>query len=64
MVDTNERSGTEIVFDIAKRGDKTEVCFTHAGLWPDHELFRGFSNAWSSLIRRDACHCRLNRMST
>lgn len=48
--DKDEWNGTRIVFDIAKRGDKTEVKFTHAGLGPHHECYRGCSSAWSSLI--------------
>ena len=48
--DKDEWNGTKIVFDIAKRGDKTEVKFTHAGLGPRHECYRGCSSAWSSLI--------------
>ena len=57
MASQRERGGTKIVFDIAKRGDETEVCFSHAGLWPDDECFRGYSRAWSSLIKRGfLCH--------
>jgi hypothetical protein len=50
MVYENEWNGTKLVFDISNRGDKTEVCFTRAGLWPDDESFLGCSSAWSSLI--------------
>jgi hypothetical protein len=32
--DKGEWKGTEIVFEIAERGDKTEVRFTHVGLVP------------------------------
>jgi regulatory protein YycH of two-component signal transduction system YycFG len=49
--DKAEWNGTKIFFAITKRGDKTEVCFTHTGLWPDLECFRGCSSAWSSLIK-------------
>ena len=48
--DKNEWNGTEIIFDIAKKGDKTEVRFTHVGLVPDHECYGACSNAWGSYI--------------
>jgi hypothetical protein len=59
MANECERSGTKIVFDIARRGDKTEVSFTHAGLWPDDERFRGYSSAWRSLIKGGLAQQRL-----
>ncbi|MHB1756458.1 MAG: SRPBCC family protein [Leptospirillum sp.] len=35
--DKSEWNGTTITFSIAKKGDKAEVRFTHAGLVPDKE---------------------------
>jgi hypothetical protein len=43
--------GTRIVFDIARRGDKTEVRFTHEGLAPTCECFDAVADAWSSYIK-------------
>jgi hypothetical protein len=48
--DKNEWTGTKITFDIAKKGDKTEVCFTHVGLVPGAECYNDCSNAWGSYI--------------
>ena len=46
----NEWTGTHITFDIAKKGDATEVRFTHVGLAPEDECYGACSNAWGSLI--------------
>jgi len=48
--DKGEWKGTDIVFDIAKHGDKTEVRFTHKGLVPAYECYSACSNAWGMLI--------------
>jgi len=48
--DKSEWKGTDIVFEIAKKGDKTEVHFTHRGLVPDFECHEACSNAWGLLV--------------
>jgi hypothetical protein len=48
--DTTEWKGTDIAFDIARRGDKTEVRFTHIGLVPAFECFDNCSSAWSFYV--------------
>ncbi len=45
-----EWKDTDIVFDISKKGNKTEVHFTHIGLVPAYECYRDCSNAWSMLV--------------
>jgi len=48
--DKSEWTGTDVVFDIAKNGDKTEVRFTHKGLVQAYECYKDCSNAWSMLV--------------
>ena len=48
--DKNEWKGTDVIFEVSKKGDKTEVRFTHRGLVPEYECFDVCSNAWGSYI--------------
>jgi len=48
--DKSEWKGTNIVFDIAKHGSKTEVRFTHKGLAPAFECYENCSSAWGMLV--------------
>jgi hypothetical protein len=48
--DKNEWKGTDVIFEVSKRGNKTEVRFTHRGLVPEYECFDVCSNAWGSYI--------------
>ena len=48
--DKTEWKGTQIVFDIARKGEKTEVRFTHLGLVPEYECFDICSTAWGTYI--------------
>jgi hypothetical protein len=48
--DKTEWTGTDVVFEIATKGDKTEVRFTHVGLVPAYECYDVCSNAWGSYI--------------
>lgn len=49
--DKKEWDGTDIVFDIERRGNKTEVRFTHAGLVPTFECYDDCSGAWGFYIK-------------
>ena len=48
--DRTEWKGTEVSFEIARKGNKTEVRFAHLGLVPEYECFDVCSNAWGSYI--------------
>jgi hypothetical protein len=51
--DKKEWIGTDIVFEIAKKGGKIEPRFTHVGLVPTFERYRGCSGAWDGLVDRN-----------
>lgn len=48
--DKTEWTGTDIAFDISRKGGKTEVRFTHTGLVPEFECFDDCSSAWSFYV--------------
>jgi hypothetical protein len=48
--DKTEWNGTKVTFEVSKKGDKTEVRFTHVGLVPEYECYGACSNAWSSYV--------------
>lgn len=48
--DEAEWTGTDIVFDIARKGDRTEVTFTHRGLVPEFECYDACSEGWRVYI--------------
>jgi uncharacterized protein YndB with AHSA1/START domain len=50
FADRHEWDGTDIVFDLTKKGDTTEVRFTHVGLVPTIECYDRCSRAWSFFI--------------
>ena len=49
--DKTEWKGTRIVFEISRKGDRTEIQFTHEGLVPAYECYNVCSDAWGSYIR-------------
>jgi uncharacterized protein YndB with AHSA1/START domain len=51
VADKEEWVNTTITFDIAKKGEMTEVVFTHVGLKPAGECYDTCSDAWTSLIQ-------------
>ena len=49
--DNTEWNGTDIVFDISRKGAKTELRFTHVGLAPAVECYGDCSSAWTFYIK-------------
>lgn len=48
--DTKEWTGNDLVFEIERIGDQTEVRFTQVGLVPSYECYEVCSNAWGSYV--------------
>jgi hypothetical protein len=46
----DEWTGTDIVFDIARKGGKTELTFTHVGLTPKVECYGDCSDGWDFVL--------------
>lgn len=46
----DEWNGTDIVFEIARKGGRTELRFTHVGLVPALECYGDCSEGWSFYI--------------
>lgn len=44
--DKAEWKGTEVHFDVARDGERTEIHFTHIGLVPEYECFDVCAGAW------------------
>jgi uncharacterized protein YndB with AHSA1/START domain len=49
--DQTEWNGSKITFEIAKKGDKTELRFTHVGLVPEVECYGDCSSAWGYFVK-------------
>jgi hypothetical protein len=49
--DTTEWTGTKIIFEIAKKDNKTELRFTHVGLVPEYECYDVCSKGWNNYIQ-------------
>jgi hypothetical protein len=48
--DKDEWNGTDIVFEISRKGGKTELRFTHVGLVPAFQCYGDCSGAWGFYI--------------
>ena len=50
--DKSEWKSTKIIFDIAKKDNKTEMRFTHEGLVPTYECYEICRDAWTGYIQK------------
>jgi hypothetical protein len=48
--DKTEWNGTDIVFDITRKGEATELRFTHVGLVQAFQCYGGCSGAWGFYV--------------
>lgn len=48
--DPADWKGTRVIFDISKKGSKTELRFTHEGLLPSCECFEACHEGWTFYV--------------
>jgi len=49
--DQTEWKDTQLVFELSKQTDKTEITFTHQGMTKEYECYDICSDAWSGYIK-------------
>jgi uncharacterized protein YndB with AHSA1/START domain len=47
----DEWTGTKVIFEIAKKGEKTQLTFTHQGLTSEVECYDACAPAWTQYVR-------------
>jgi hypothetical protein len=50
--DKKEWIGTKIIFEISKKGNQTQLVFTHQGLIPEYECYSVCFDAWTGYIKK------------
>ncbi len=57
---SGEWTGTNVIFEITKKGDKTQLVFTHEGLLPEVECYDACAPAWTGYVQ----HSLFNLITT
>jgi len=50
--DKSEWKGNKMIFEITKKGDKTQLQFTQDGLVPSYECYDVCHDAWTNYIKK------------
>jgi uncharacterized protein YndB with AHSA1/START domain len=48
---TDEWTGTKVIFEIAKKGEKTQLTFIHQGLTSEVECYDACAPAWTQYVQ-------------
>ncbi len=52
LKNTKEWNGTDMIWEISKKGEQTQLRFRHLGLVPELECYDVCSNAWSEYLQQ------------
>ena len=54
--DKSEWKNTKVIFDITKKGDQTQLRFTHQGLVPEYECYSACVGGWTQYVQHSLLH--------